>query len=71
MKLILKHIAILFAFAYGTSAFAQSKVTTKPTKELYDYYPKGENVEESVFMAVEYEALMARQGFAFLQTENT
>src|SRR5690606_38087567 len=35
----------------------------------YGYYQKGENVEEAVFMAEEYEALMARQGFTFLRTD--
>jgi len=69
MKPILKHIIILFSLALCTSAFAQSKIATTPTTELYGYYQKGENVEEAVFMAEEYEALMARQGFTFLRTD--
>lgn len=69
MKPILQHIAIAFTLAFCTSAFAQSKVATTPTMELYGYYQKGENVEEAVFMAEEYEALMARQGFTFLRTD--
>ena len=69
MKTILKHIIILFSLAFCTSTFAQSKIATTPTTELYGYYQKGENVEEAVFMAEEYEALMARQGFTFLRTD--
>lgn len=69
MKPILQHIAVAFAFAFCTSAFAQNKVATTPTTELYGYYQKGENVAQAVFMAEEYEALMARQGFTFLRTD--
>ncbi len=69
MKPILQRIAIAFTLAFCTSAFAQNKVATTPTTELYGYYQKGENVEEAVFMSEEYEALMARQGFTFLRTD--
>ncbi len=65
----MKSLIFLFLIAFCTSAFAQSKVATTPTMELYGYYQKGENVEEAVFMAEEYEALMARQGFTFLRTD--
>lgn len=65
----MKSLIFLFLIAFCTSAFAQSKVATTPTTELYGYYQKGENVEEAVFMAEEYEALMARQGFTFLRTD--
>ncbi len=65
----MKSLIFLFLIAFCTSAFAQSKVATTPTVELYGYYQKGENVEEAVFMAEEYEALMARQGFTFLRTD--
>ncbi len=65
----MKNLILFFLIAFCTSAFAQSKVATTPTTELYGYYQKGENVEEAVFMAEEYEALMARQGFTFLRTD--
>lgn len=65
----MKNLILLFLIVSYASAFAQSKIATTPTTELYGYYQKGENVEEAVFMAEEYEALMARQGFTFLRTD--
>lgn len=65
----MKSLILFFLIAFCTSAFAQSKIATTPTTELYGYYQKDENVEEAVFMAEEYEALMARQGFTFLRTD--
>lgn len=69
MKPILQHIAIAFALLFCTTAYAQSEISATPTTELYGYYRKGGNVEEAIFMAEEYEALMARQGFTFLRTD--
>ena len=65
----MKNLILLFLIVSYASAFAQSKIATTPTTELYGYYQKGENVEEAVFIAEEYEALMARQGFIFLRTD--
>lgn len=65
----MKNLILLFLIVSYASAFAQSKIATTPTTELYGYYQKGENVEEAVFMAEEYESLMARQGFTFLRTD--
>ncbi|GEM_PF-5203318 len=69
MKATLQYIVIAFALLFCTTVYAQSKIATTPTTELYGYYQKGENVAETIFMAEEYEALMARQGFTFLRTD--
>lgn len=64
----MKNLILLFLIVNCSVIFAQNAVPTTPTTELYGYYKKGENVAEAVFMAEEYEALMARQGFTFLRT---
>ncbi|MFV0605727.1 MAG: hypothetical protein ACK5NK_07800 [Niabella sp.] len=54
MNSIIQHIVIIITLLFCTSAFAQSKIPTTPTTELYGYYQKGENAEEAKFMGREY-----------------
>ncbi|ATL47802.1 hypothetical protein COR50_11845 [Chitinophaga caeni] len=63
MKPILKHIAIAFSLAFCTSAFAQSKIATTPTTELYGYYHKGQNFETMQKDIQNYEALLLMAGY--------
>lgn len=65
MKTILKHITILFAFAFCTSAYAQSKIGIPPTTELYGYYQKDQNFKTIQPKIEDYEALMAFMGYTF------
>ncbi len=65
MKPILQPIAILFSLVFCTSAYAQSKIATTPTTELYGYYQKGQNFETIKPKIENYEAMMALAGYTF------
>lgn len=63
MKPILKHIAIAFALAFCTTAFAQSTSNISPTTELYGYYQKGQNFETVQKDIQNYEFLLLMAGY--------
>lgn len=63
MKTTLQHIAIAFALLFCTSAYAQSKISTTPTTELYGYYHKGQNFETMQKDIQNYEAILLMAGY--------